>query len=83
MKSADYIRFNFIGSVSRSILMTGEPAFIVTVKQEIDSLSYNRKHSHLSAISQPYIEKTGATTYKVNYPGYMKIMSAIAPHMKD
>ncbi len=83
MNSTSSIRFNFVGNNSRSILLTDEPALIDAISQEIDSLIYRNVKVSPACLSQPYIEKTGATTYKVNYHGYMKIMAAIAYHMKS
>lgn len=83
MNSSSSIRFHFVGSNSRSILLTDEPSFISTVMQEIDSLIYRNVKVSPNCVSQAYIEKTGAKTYKVNYAGYMKIMSAVGHHMKD
>lgn len=82
MNNTRSIRFNFVENNSRSILLTDEPALIDTINQEIASLIYSVKHSSTSG-SQPYIEKIGAGTYKVSYSGYMKIMAAIAYHMKS
>lgn len=83
MNNTRSIRFNFVGNNSRSILLTDEPSLISTVIQEIDSLIYRNVKTSPNCLSQPYIEKTGSMTYRVNYPGYMKIMAAVGYHMKD
>ena len=83
MNNTSSIRFNFVGNNSRSILLTDEPSLINTVMQEIDSLISRNVKVSPNCLSQPYIEKTGAMTYRVNYPGYMKIMAAVGYHMKS
>lgn len=76
------IRFEFVESFSRSIILSDEPSQIENFRQEIDCLLHKASPSCRNAKSQPYIEKIKGG-YEVNYAGFMKIMSAIGCYMKQ
>ncbi len=76
------IRFDFVENVSRSISFSDEPSHIENIRQEIDALIYRASSCSPNATSQPYIEKV-KSGYRVNYAGFMKVMSAIGYHMKN
>lgn len=77
------IRFNFVGSNERSILLTDEDDTIDIISQEIDTFMYNKNYILTKGLSRPYIIKVAVNRYDVSYEGFMKIMSVIAYHMKS